>query len=56
MNIKTFKDIDSAIDFIIINIGLQINQFTQIVRELEEKSAIKIDDIYILIDERGLLD
>lgn len=55
MNIKTFKDIDSAIEFI-NEIGIQVNQFRQIVRELEEKSVIKFNDIYIFVDEVGLLD
>jgi len=55
MNIKTFKDIEQAMEFI-LSTEFKVNQFYPIVRELEENHAVKLDNYYVLIDEQGLLD
>jgi hypothetical protein len=54
MNIKTFKNIEQATEYI-INTCLKVNQFNEVVRILEEKSVIKINNTYIFIDELELL-
>jgi hypothetical protein len=54
MKLKTFENIDNAIDYI-LNTDIVVNQFYAIVRELEEKSIVKIKDTYILVDEQMLL-
>jgi len=55
MNIKTFKDIEQATEFI-LSTEFKVNQFYPIIRELEERQAVKLDSYYVLIDEQGLLD
>lgn len=54
MNIKTFKDIEQATEFI-LNTCFTVNQFYPIIRELEEKHVVKLDNYYIFIDEHNLL-
>lgn len=55
MNIKTFKDIEQATEFI-LSTEFKVNQFYPIVRELEEKHVVKLDNYYVFIDEQNLLD
>lgn len=55
MNIKTFKDIEQATEFI-LSTEFKVNQFYPIVRELEENHVVKLDNYYVFIDEQKLLD
>lgn len=54
MNIKTFKNIEQATEFI-LSTEFKVNQFYPIVRELEENHVVKLDNYYIFIDEQNLL-
>jgi hypothetical protein len=54
MKLKTFENIDKAIEYI-LSTKIVVNQFYSIVRELEENSIVKIKDTYILVDEQMLL-
>jgi len=55
MNIKTFKTIDEATNFLLVS-PLKVNEFFPKIRELEEKHITKVNDLYLLVDIFGLLD
>lgn len=54
MIVKTFKNIEQATEYI-INTCLKVNQFNEVVRLLEEKSVVKIENTFIFIDENDIL-
>lgn len=54
MKIKTFANIEQATEYI-VNTCLKVNQFNEVVRNLEENFVVKIEDTFIFIDPHNIL-